>query len=343
MKKYSVALLILFLLFPTLNSCGSLKNKANTRAVKSTIEEFEITSIEDLASVKADQTYRIGVSLPGSDDGYQSALAEELMASAKEKEVELVIEYVINGHEEQVEQLQDFVKNKVDAIVVEIVDDHRSSELIEVVRRTPLIFVSRSPDIELKANQMTYVGTNDEVVGKFQGEFLAEYFKAKEKDSVQLCLINGDNDSLFTEKRVNALTKYLEAEDIQVEFVYEGIGDWSKEVARQKFTEFLESESEFDAVVCQNDDMALGCVAALKEAELNPLSKPVVGMNGTAEALAALDADELAFTVYQNTSAQGQAGIDAAIFLANKEENLSVFIDVPYEPVSKVNLEKFLK
>lgn len=108
-------------------------------------------------------------------------------------------------------------------------------------------------------------------------------------------------------------------------------------------TKFLETDTEFDAVVCQNDDMALGCVAALKDAELNPLSKPVVGMDGTTEALAALAEDELAFTVYQNTSAQGKASVDAAIFLANKEENLSVFLDIPYEPVSKINLEKYPK
>ncbi|MGI6546723.1 MAG: sugar ABC transporter substrate-binding protein [Fastidiosipilaceae bacterium] len=343
MKKYSVALFALFLMLPILSSCGGNKSKNNTRAIKSTMEEYEITSIEDLASVKADRAYQIGVSLPGSEDGYQSALVEELRASAKEKSVELTVRHVTDGHEEQVKQLQEFVQNKVDAIIVEVVDDHRSAELVEVVRRTPLIFLGRSPDIELKANQMTYVGTNDEVVGKFQGEFLAEYFKAKEKDSVQLCLMNGDAKSKFIEKRVNALTKYLEADDIRVELVYEGIGDWNKEKARRELTKFLETDTEFDAVVCQNDDMALGCVAALKDAELNPLSKPVVGMDGTTEALAALAEDELAFTVYQNTSAQGKASVDAAIFLANKEENLSVFLDIPYEPVSKINLEKYPK
>lgn len=233
MKKYSVALFALFLMLPILSSCGGNKSKNNTRAIKSTMEEYEITSIEDLASVKADRAYQIGVSLPGSEDGYQSALVEELRASAKEKSVELTVRHVTDGHEEQVKQLQEFVQNKVDAIIVEVVDDHRSAELVEVVRRTPLIFLGRSPDIELKANQMTYVGTNDEVVGKFQGEFLAEYFKAKEKDSVQLCLMNGDAKSKFIEKRVNALTKYLEADDIRVELVYEGIGDWNKEKARR--------------------------------------------------------------------------------------------------------------
>ena len=68
------------------------------------------------------------------------------------------------------------------------------------------------------------------------------------------------------------------------------------------------------------------------------------GVDATADALAAMQAGDLAVTVFQDARAQGEGGIDAAIKLANGElvPTDEGVIDVPYRLVTPSNVGDFL-
>ena len=93
-------------------------------------------------------------------------------------------------------------------------------------------------------------------------------------------------------------------------------------------TNWLSAGLRPQAVVANDDEMAIGAIQSLKQAKL--LSSTVVaGIDATVDGLAALKAGELKATVFQNGAAQGTEAIDSALKLAGGEKVPS-FVWVPF-------------
>jgi len=77
----------------------------------------------------------------------------------------------------------------------------------------------------------------------------------------------------------------------------------------------LEQGVDFDCVICDNDEMALGVIEALEAAGWDPGAAPIVSVDHTAEGAAALESGKLYMTVDQNAEDQARAAVAAAINL----------------------------
>ena len=119
-------------------------------------------------------------------------------------------------------------------------------------------------------------------------------------------------------------------------FVTEQSGNWSREEGLEITENWIQSGEEFDIICSNNDEMALGAIEALRNADL--LDDVIVGgVDATSVALEAMAAGDLEVTVFQNAARQGGGGVEAAVKLVNGEpiENMvDGVIDVPYEPVT---------
>ena len=78
----------------------------------------------------------------------------------------------------------------------------------------------------------------------------------------------------------------------------------------------LEQGVDFDCVICDNDEMALGVIEALEAAGWDPGAAPIVSVDHTAEGAAALESGKLYMTVDQNPEDQARAAVAAAVNLA---------------------------
>ena len=58
---------------------------------------------------------------------------------------------------------------------------------------------------------------------------------------------------------------------------------FSRERARQAMAALLEQGVDFDCVICDNDEMALGVIEALEAAGWDPGAAPIVSVDHTAE------------------------------------------------------------
>jgi inositol transport system substrate-binding protein len=105
-------------------------------------------------------------------------------------------------------------------------------------------------------------------------------------------------------------------------------------------TNWITSGLEFDAVISNNDEMAIGAIQAMKSAGVSMDDVIVGGVDATQDALAAMEAGDLDVTVFQNAAGQGEGAVDAALKLARGEE-VENKVYVPFELVTPANLAEY--
>jgi inositol transport system substrate-binding protein len=118
--------------------------------------------------------------------------------------------------------------------------------------------------------------------------------------------------------------------------------NWDRAQGQALMENWLQAGVDFNIVCANNDEMALGAILALKAAgkTLGADGVLVGGVDATADALAALEAGDLATTVFQDAGGQGGGGVDAAIKLINGE-TVEDYVDVPYQLVTLDNMADF--
>jgi inositol transport system substrate-binding protein len=119
----------------------------------------------------------------------------------------------------------------------------------------------------------------------------------------------------------------------------EQAGNWYRDKGLSIMENWIQSGEQIDVVCANNDEMALGAIQALKNANL--LDKVLVGgVDATKDALAAMKAKELEVTVFQDAKGQGGGGIDAAVKLASGG-TVPDLVDVPYVLVTPDNMAQY--
>jgi ABC-type sugar transport system substrate-binding protein len=123
--------------------------------------------------------------------------------------------------------------------------------------------------------------------------------------------------------------------------VAEQTGNWRRTEGQDLMANWISAGIAFDAVISNNDEMAIGAIQALKAAGYDMRTTIVAGIDGTRDALAAMRAGDLDVTVFQDASAQGKQAVDAARKLAAGEAvNRAVW--VPFELVTPANVDRYL-
>lgn len=280
-------------------------------------------------------------------DQYLTNMEKAMTPYAESKGVEFKV-FDANGDiSAQIGQVQTASADKYDATIVVLVNNDAAAEVLQAAGDMPVAFVNRMPtDVSiLDGKKATYVGSNELDSGKMQAEYLAEYFKEKNITAPKIVLFQGPLGQDSVVKRTQSFKQGLEDAGLTAEYVYEDTAEWDRAKAMDKFTQFLGSGKEFDAVVCNNDDMALGCIEAYTASGTTEIPVPIVGIDATETGCEAIKAGTMAFTVFQNPKAQGEGAIDAAMSMAKGEDVANIedgVVWIPFEPVSADNVADYL-
>ncbi|GHC39446.1 D-ribose ABC transporter substrate-binding protein [Aidingimonas halophila] len=96
-----------------------------------------------------------------------------------------------------------------------------------------------------------------------------------------------------------------------LERVASDVANWDRTEGNNKMESMLQSNPDIDAVISGNDEMALGAIAALKKAD--KLDDVVVGgFDGSPDAVEAVEAGELDYTVLQPVAVFSKAAVEQA-------------------------------
>ncbi len=285
----------------------------------------------------------IGVTLYARDQ-FISTLEQAILAASEKQTVYKVDSQEANNDtQKQAEQIRTFETKGYNSMIVNLVDTSTAQTMIAEAKDTPIIFINRRPsDSLLKEGKYAYVGSQEYDAGRMQAEFLAEFFKDKADKTLKVVLFMGQLGLENTNERTRSAKEELQKAGFKLEMVFEDTAEWDRAKAMDKMQTIIGTGAQFDCVIANNDEMALGCVEAMKAANMDLKKIPVVGIDATDMACASVKAGEMAATVFQNAKAQGALAMEYAIKAA-KGEKFDKFGWVPFEPVTAENVSAYMK
>jgi methyl-galactoside transport system substrate-binding protein len=228
----------------------------------------------------------------------------------------------------QVEQCDQLIGKNPDFVIINLAEPAGGQVLVDKLTeaKIPFLFYNIPPSEEtydsvVKTPGAFFVGTLPREAGDMQGEILADLWKAD--PSIDK---NGDGKIQFVEFKgvannpeAIARTQYSEetAKELGVplEMVTDIIvADWDTGKANDAMKATWASHPEIELVFANNDDMALGVIAALNETGYNTGNEgdpsiTVIGVDATEAAMEAIKAGRMTASVKQDGDAMGQANI----------------------------------
>lgn len=279
----------------------------------------------------------IGAALPDFDDKWLSYLQDGMRQYEQSQDgVEVIYVDAMNDASKQLSQVENFIQQKVNAIIMVPVDTTSAPNMVDKANQAgiPIVVVNRQYDGVEAAT--AYVGSESITAGVMEMEEVAKLLDYKGN----IAIINGQMGQEAQIKRTEG-NKQVIAQHPDLKVVLEGTGEWDRAKGMTLMENWIQSGQHIDAVVSNNDEMAIGAIMALEAAgKLNDVI--VAGVDATPDALEYVKAGKLKVTVFQNATGQGQGGLEVAIKAA-KGEAVEKFTWIPYELVTEDNVDEYVQ
>jgi inositol transport system substrate-binding protein len=276
----------------------------------------------------------IGVSLMNLSNEFIEKLNEAMEAKAKEAGVRLIINDAQRSAERQVQQVESFIAQKVDAIILNPCEVEASSPGVEkaLAAGVPIINVNS----ETKSPPTAFVGSRDEESARIAMGYIAGRLNGKGN----VVMMQGFLGQAAQIKREAGMQEIL-AKYPGLKLLADQTAEWDRAQAIRLMENWIQAYGEkVNAVFAQNDEMAMGAVLALEQAHLKD-KVIVVGVDAIADALQAVKTGRLDATVFQDARGQGETAVETAVKIIKKQPcEKEVFI--PFQLVTKDNVAQYM-
>ena len=145
------------------------------------MKHLAITVIASAILLTSVVAQEIGVTLSAFEHQFLVKVREAMTEKAKELGVQIQFVEAQGDIGRQLNQIQTFVSQGVDAIIVNPVDTMASPKITKLVTEAgiPLVYVNLQPAEETLPKAVAYVGSEEIVAGKLQGEAIAKLLNNK--------------------------------------------------------------------------------------------------------------------------------------------------------------------
>ncbi|MBM7345498.1 substrate-binding domain-containing protein [Pantoea coffeiphila] len=289
-----------------------------------------------LAPASQAKDLRIGVALANFDLNFVSILRTQMANEMKKENIQGQFEDAKGDVAVQVQQVENFINQGVDAIILNPVDTQGVKRMMDAATKAniPLIFVNRKPEVEL-TGKMAYVGSDSLLGGQMEMEALAKKMNYKGNVAILMGALSAEEARQRTKATEEVIAKYKDMKVIEKQSA-----QWMRNEAVDVTSGWLLSGDKIDAIAANNDEMAIGAIMALGQSGNKDIL--VAGIDGTPDALQFIKNGKLALTVFQDAAGQGVGAVTMAkqvIDGTNKDK----FMWIPYQVITKENYADFAK
>ncbi|MDD2972666.1 MAG: sugar ABC transporter substrate-binding protein [Lachnospiraceae bacterium] len=338
MKKVA-ALLLAGVMVLGVTACGKTETAETTGTAQT-----ESAAVQTEAATEAEaqestgEGYQVAVLLPGPT-GYFVATKKGIDEAAKENNVTVQYADAEWDASKQLSQAEDFITKKVDLIALCCVDSASAEKIVKSANEEniPIVaFTNGIGDNETGEYEglVSYIGQNEVNTGKVTGELAKTLLGDKGGKAI---LIEGVPGTTPQINRKKGLEEALEGSNIEI--VYNQTSNWEKEEALKIVEDIIQKGTEFDIVICQDDNSATGAGQALEEAGIKD-KVFVTGLGGSIDGLQAVKDGKVDGTTYMSAVEEGKKAIEVGVKYL-KGETVDPVTEIKQVEVIKDNVDTF--
>ena len=295
----------------------------------------------------------IGVCIYQFADNFMTLYRTDLEEYLKDMGYSVTIMDGKNDQNTQTEQINTFLQQGVDVLVINPVQTTSAQTIVDTVSPsgTPIVFINREPDksvLDSYAGKCCYVGADARQSGTYQGQLILETETQGDINGdgkITYIMCKGDPENIDAQLRTEYSVKALTDAGVEVEQLDLQRGDWD----RNKGQEICQNDlakygDQIEVVFCNNDDMAIGALQAIQAAG-RTVNKDIylVGVDALDAALNEVANGNMTGTVLNDAKGQAtQAVASMEELLGGKTfeaDHQSVYVD--YVKVTPDNVKDF--
>ena len=326
-----------------LTACGG---SSSSTAASSTAASSAV------ASEAATGSANVGVCIYQFADNFMTLYRTDLEEYLKDKGYAVTIVDGKNDQNTQTEQINTFLQQGVDVLVINPVQTTSAQTIVDTVKpsETPIVFINREPDksvLDSYADKCCYVGADARQSGTYQGELILETETQGDINGdgkITYIMCKGDPENIDAQYRTEYSIKALTDAGKEVECLYEYLDNWDQTTAQQDVANALSQYGDkIEVVFCNNDAMALGALQSLQQAG-RTVGKDVylVGVDALSEAVQNVVDGNMTGTVLNDDVGQATAAA-AATKLYVEGSKVEQYYWVDYVKVTKENAAQYIK
>ena len=288
----------------------------------------------------------IGASIARFDDNFLTVMRNGMVEHANNIGVDLQVEDATDDVAKQLDQINNFIASGVDAIIVNAVDTSATEAMTNAAAAAgvPLVYVNREPiNVDVLPDNQAFVASNEIESGTLESFQVCRNLRAAGKaGGAKGYVLMGQLSNQAAVQRTKDVHDVIGMDMCNfMTLIDEQTAEWSRDKAQDLMTNWLSSGEDFDFVLANNDEMAIGAIQAMKAAGIDMASVQVGGVDATQDALVAMQAGDLDVTVFQDAFGQGSGSVNAALALARGEE-VDQKVYIPFKLVTPDNVGDFL-
>ena len=332
-KKFVALLLVLAMVMVSLAACSEPASSGG----------------ESGGGGDSDGAKNIGVLIFDYANDYISYVRKGLEAAADAAGIEYQTSDAANDQPRQTEQVDTVMSSGVDGLCIALVESTAAETIIEKCSptNTPVVFVNKQPTPEIlnSYENCWFVGCATKMPGVQQMEMVLEDFAndpSMDKNGdgkLQYVVIKGENGHENSEQRLEGMYEVIEASDIECEELELQVAGWNTQKAKDIMDAWISKYGDtIEAVVSQNDAMALGAIESLKAQgyfEEGGPTMAVYGINAIQTGLEALEEGTLKGTIMTDMLKEGRITFEVCQNAMNGVEDITEGIDAEYEEDNK--------
>lgn len=306
---------------------------------------------------------KVGVFSKDLSDDYLVLLRKsfEEIQKRNPKQVEFTFYDAKFNQETQNLELDNKLKEGVDLVLLDMVDVNEVGELIKKISHydIPVIFFNREP-LNLDAlkvyKKALFIGTDSRQAGILQGKMIADAWenhkKSMDKNNdniLQYIMLVGERFNKTSLDRSTFSVSTIQEAGIKTEELASRILNWSTENAKDTVGAlFLKYGNNIEAIISNDDSMAIGAVEALQQYGYNSGDKSkviaVVGVDGVPEAQELISKGFMLGTAFQDPNVMANTIYTVGMNLVNdrtpvegipyKLDDSGVAILIPFQAIT---------
>jgi inositol transport system substrate-binding protein len=270
---------------------------------------LSLSAVAGCSSKNAHDRPMVIASLHNLSEPFFVAMRRELESEATKLDVDIS---VVDGQSNSAKQTADVeaaIASGANGIILAPTDVNALTPAVESVLKAGIPIVTVDRRVDNTSVSVPHVGADNVAGGRSMAQWVIEHFPA----GARIVLITGQPGSSSAIDRTRGIHETLQSAGPQYKIVAEQSANWQREqglTVTQNLLTSLSAQTP-QVILCEDDDMALGALEALRTSGLSGVK--VLGFNATPEALARVRDGQMAATVEQSPVRQARATLDQLV------------------------------